>query len=722
MKYILITNQTIEWRHPDITICKEHTDQAFIALKVVSEHSIIALDIETTGLNTWRDAVLLVALYHPSFEYCVVIDTISVDITILNRIDWKNKIMIAHSAAFESKFLLYRGIKLYNVWCTLVAEQKILQGAEGFSMSLINTLSRRGIELPEHMDKEIRQDFIKDNFKLEAKHVLYNAGDVLPLHELMEKQKVLVRKFKLDFFIGSIHMPLVLILVRMELEGMIHLSDKWNSYADEIAVYCDGLNTELNDLTMEFINWQQINSDYRKEKEKKDKGTTRTKERLAKLKATLIRLKTANKTGLKSFKIAQEGYIKASDELEIYEALSLEDKIGINWSSSKQVLEAFVELGLFPLPQSKSATTHKMQPSISVAARESWLLNNKDTEFHPLMVTFDEMQGKLHNVKSFGRKWVEKYTNPITGKVHTTYRNDAATGRLTSGNAKEGLYNSQQVPGDIIKGEDNIPYAPYRVCFTVEEGYGVATIDYSGAELCFMAAIGRDKRLVELSKGDMHSHFANKGWEAIYKSRGLRMVGHQVISKNQNKDQRTDYKPMMFGTIYGLRAKKAGEILNVSVHEGQLAINTIVDELPDTVAVVEAAVEFAKSHGYVIHNSRTNSRRWFSPVLLAKREDRELTFMENMNVEGSARNTRIQGSQADLVMEALVVAQRWIDIYKIDAYLLLTVHDEIVFKWNLDLEWFPERAKQLMERVAVNYMDGFLTLHADLDKGLTWIK
>lgn len=60
---------------------------------------------------------------------------------------------------------------------------------------------------------------------------------------------------------------------------------------------------------------------------------------------------------------------------------------------------------------------------------------------------------------------------------------------------------------------------PYREPFEGGKGYLINTADYSGAELIVMASHAQDHRLLELSKGDMHSHFATKSWRSIYKNR-----------------------------------------------------------------------------------------------------------------------------------------------------------------------------------------------------------
>ena len=111
---------------------------------------------------------------------------------------------------------------------------------------------------------------------------------------------------------------------------------------------------------------------------------------------------------------------------------------------------------------------------------------------------------------------------------------------VSQSRSKNRRFNSQQIP----RSND------LRNCFLADsDDYLIATCDLSGAELVTMAALANDQRLLELSEGDMHSHFANKGWKAIYESRGLPYEEKDIISSTQNKDKRTDYKPMMFGTV-----------------------------------------------------------------------------------------------------------------------------------------------------------------------------
>ena len=72
--------------------------------------------------------------------------------------------------------------------------------------------------------------------------------------------------------------------------------------------------------------------------------------------------------------------------------------------------------------------------------------------------------------------------------------------------------------------------------------------------------------------------------------------------------------------------------------------------------MVEARSAFAEKYGYVLHNDRTNSRRWF-PALIKQikgefnKKDNFLDISEELS---AARNSTIQGTQADFIKEASI--------------------------------------------------------------------
>jgi len=246
---------------------------------------------------------------------------------------------------------------------------------------------------------------------------------------------------------------------------------------------------------------------------------------------------------------------------------------------------------------------------------------------------------------------------------------------------------------------------------------------------------------------------ANICWEKIYESRDLIYTKEQHVSKTQNKHKRTEFKPMTFGAIYGMRDKKAAEQLGVTQEEGQIVVETIKKEIPVVFSMVENASKFALKHGYVVHNTRTNSRRWFMPVVEAIQYLKEMKrdnpydqvpgipfyieynkaqpkhlmrWSDATNAESQARNTRIQGTQADMVKEAIVSIATDIRSQKLDLVLLGTVHDELIYKhpigYEIDGMSAGEWISLQMRTIANLYLEGVVEMGADYETCETWTK
>jgi DNA polymerase I-like protein with 3'-5' exonuclease and polymerase domains len=680
----------------------------------------ISLDIETTSVDPYCGNIVLTTLQVGNTV--ITFDNISIPVTImLAGMDLHKKSIIAHNALFEILWFQRHKCDIRNIYCTMLAEQKLFQGAEDIRFNIVDTLLRRGFAIPEDMNKDVRADFSATYNTHELKHVLYNQADTLLLAELKKRQAVLIDSFELQFYIKQIHFPLIRILAKAQLEGLVINEPKFAALAQQAEQTMKALEEMMNIwVKTHYPNLDLIalNKPLKKALESNVNRVAKSQDRLAKVRNLISKYEAENKTHLKAYKLSVEAVDKILKDLDeaAVKSTELQAQEDLKWSSTDQVVSLLEALKCKPMPLVKDQKTKKFKPSLGRASREKWLLKNKGNPLYALMETFDKYMGYTKHVNSFGLSFLSKYKHPVTGKYHTSYKQGTvATGRLASGDsdAVPPKFNSQQIIADT----------ELRECFGTDPGYDIATIDLSGAELVTMCSLANDLNLLNLSQGDMHSHFANKGWQAIYKHRKLPWTSADVISKEQNKDKRTEYKPMLFGTIYGLKAPKAGETLNVSEKEGQIAIDTIIEEVPDTIKMVTAAVKTALRQGYVVHNDRTKSRRWFYPVLKAKQEDREMTFMERKDVEGGARNCRIQGTQADMLCESMVIIQRFIDLYKLDAVILMQVHDELVIKFNKKYNpWLPEVFVKLMTRTANKYLIPAVRMKADMHCGETWTK
>jgi DNA polymerase-1 len=87
--------------------------------------------------------------------------------------------------------------------------------------------------------------------------------------------------------------------------------------------------------------------------------------------------------------------------------------------------------------------------------------------------------------------------------------------------------------------------------------------------------------------------------------------------------------------------------------------------------------------------------------------------------ERVARNTPIQGSAADVMKIAMVRIQKDLETRGLEARMLLTVHDELVFE-------APPSEKEEVETLVVERMEGAMTLEVPLvvdhGWGPTWAK
>jgi DNA polymerase I-like protein with 3'-5' exonuclease and polymerase domains len=650
----------------------------------IEDNPIVSLDYETTGLDALSDKLLLTSI--KAGDKIFVIDNTTVKLTdVLTTQDLVNKTVIAHHAKFEYKFSKMNGLNIDKMFCTMVAEQRLIMGT-GLSASIVDTLTRRGVILPEGMNKEVRERFIgadPDTIVWTDEEILYSLGDVDCLVPLKARQDLFIDKFAMQYLIYDIEMPLINVLGDMELEGFRHNSEQWVNYAKSKQVEAQQVIQELDTYLIDKgINAELINPDLIKKNESKAKKLERLEVRKSKLEEKVNDFELKEKTHLKAYTITKESFQKVCDE---YYTLSLEEdetelQVGINWSSSDQVIKVFQALDNFPLPMDKNKTTKKWQPSVGKEARSTWFGANQESEYLEFFSKYDKYKKLIHNINSFGEEWVRKYTHPVTNKVHTYFwQCNTETGRLASGDARNGLFNGQQIPA----------IEELRSCFIADEGCDLITIDLSSAELVVMASHSNDKYLYNLFVvyDDIHSSILTKAWRKIWKHRGdIDKAESFIVSKTENATYRKKGKNGTFAVVYGAYPAKLATTLDISVPEAKLYVTAVEEEIEPTIKFVESKTQEALEKGYVIHNTRTNSRRWFTPVLESMKNEIDLSFKDESNVSSAARNTTIQGTQADMVKEAMVKIDRFNKENNLNVAFKLQVHDELVIQKPIGLE------------------------------------
>lgn len=666
------------------------------------------LDCEFNGSRNWVSNLLLISIGDRITQF--VIDGTSPAImkqvrVIMNKHAYR-MMFFGHNIKSDLNILTPHGIFIWSVFDTMIAHQRIHLGRNDITYNLKDVAFHY---LKVYLDKkDYALDFLKMNStsRFGIQHIIYSAGDIGLLQEIALLQKAILESRNQYSWFREVENPLVKVLSEMELKGIALYEDKWR-------VILEGKKLE----------WAKTEIQLDAEIDK----LLGTKTKVRKKGTTVI---------LGLFDAPQEVDNKNTKHR--------------NYGSPAQVLKIFDKLGL-PVPMFKEKGSEPKR-SMREAAVQQYMIDNPKTIVKPMLKEYLNFKELQKFITSYGLKFlnselrkkgslVKGYKNSFTGKVQTIFKQCfTETGRLSSGDADEGYFNSQQIPAK----------KPIRECFgltpqEIVEGYYLTTCDLSGAELIIMAALADDQHLYEIGadkmiggklvEGDLHSPIATKCWRAVYNYRKTQFISQYgletlntadpykldeyftiydsenkpyvlsydfEITKKQNKQLRTDFKPMTFGVVYGLKANKGAQTLNISKGEAQAAIDVIIKEIPKTIAMVEQAARFAFCDGYVIFNNRSNNRRWFTPVVTAIErlgiEDRdkrasiiksELPFLTIGEIEGAARNCRIQGTQADMIKESMVKVQRLLRKYPKEHVftkkdfisgpgLVLSVHDELV--------------------------------------------
>ncbi len=694
---------------------------------------VIPHDIENRFYRVPKPEGLLLSAFciNDTFgqEEVIVIDNTSVKNTeVFTQDILKRTLFISHNADHEAIWGAATAFLPERYACTMVNDRRLLSGQEGFRFDLISVINRRlGYQyIPPYMDKDIRSQF-KDCTFFTGEQILYNAADTIRLRATYNKQLELANEMDQSFLHVSINSRIIIPIACAEHRGIRHNSDKWIGIAKERKQKADEICQKLDQILLTHgIDAGRINPAVKKKRESLEKRKAKNQEREQKLIQQLQRLEESSKTHLKSYQVTKEALLKLQSSTQE----SVEEGDGlINWGSPKQVLEIFRQMGC-PIPQAKDHETKKMKPSLNKDARATWFVNHPDSPHHEFMKQFDAMKKLVHNVTSFGEKWVSDYVIPETGRIHTRLDQAGAdTGRFSSGSKSktEKLYpNMQQIPKP----------PEYRECFIADPGRKILTADYKNCEGVLMIAQSGDlnmKRITELP--DQHSYLGTKCWRNVYDHRhqktGDPKWGFLAENYEMNKTtpekvkERDKFKNSggLFPVAYGVFASKVAGAAGISEDEGQIMIDTIKAEIPLVIEYLDNVAQKAVRTGYVVHNRRTGSRRWFQSILDHKHYDWKLIKGDIVEVQSAARNSVIQGTNSDLIKEAIAMLHMWAKIFKQDIFFMLTVHDELVCDCpEGQEEYYLSKLEQLMIRAAKNYLIPEIDMQVDGNHGNTWTK
>lgn len=309
-----------------------------------------------------------------------------------------------------------------------------------------------------------------------------------------------------------------------------------------------------------------------------------------------------------------------------------------NMSSPKQLQEIlFTQLKLPVLQKTPTG-----QASTADAVLQELAL---DYEFPQLLIEHRSLS-KL--ISTYTSKLVEQIY-PGTGRVHTSYnQTGTATGRLSSSDP-----NLQNIPIRSPEGRR------IRQAFIAPKNCKLISADYSQIELRLMAHISEDPALLNAFANnlDIHRATASEVWG--------------VPINDVTNDMRRNAKAINFGLIYGMSAFGLTRQLGIDRKSAQDYIDRYFNRYPKVKEYMDNTRTRAKEKGYV---ETLWGRRLYLP---------EINSSQAMRVKAAERtaiNAPLQGSAADIIKMAMIRIDKWLREEKINAKMVMQVHDELVFE------------------------------------------
>jgi DNA polymerase-1 len=300
---------------------------------------------------------------------------------------------------------------------------------------------------------------------------------------------------------------------------------------------------------------------------------------------------------------------------------------------------------------------------------------------HPLPRMLLEFRA-LAKLKSTYADALGQLIDPATGRIHTTlHQAIAATGRLSSSDP-----NLQNIPTRSEAGRR------IRRAFVAQTDHVLLSADYSQIDLRVLAHLSGDPTLVE----------AFQQGEDIHTRTAMEVLG--VPAGKVDAEARRLAKVINFGIIYGMGATRLAGELGISLAEASDYIKRYFERLAGVSAWFKETLDRARKDGYV---TTMFGRRRYLPELNAP------VGGARAQAERIAINTPIQGSAADLIKVAMIGLHRQIQQRKIDAAMVMQVHDELLIE--VKKEALPEAAE-----VAKQEMEGVATMRVPLKVELKW--
>jgi len=294
---------------------------------------------------------------------------------------------------------------------------------------------------------------------------------------------------------------------------------------------------------------------------------------------------------------------------------------------------------------------------------------------HPLPAKIIEYR-EVAKLKSTYVDALPKLIHPETGRLHTSFsQTGTATGRLSSSDP-----NLQNIPIRSELGRQ------IRAAFVAEKGKILLSADYSQIELRIMAHFSKDPVLVEAFRNgeDIHARTAQEVFS----------VGPLA----QTAEHRRAAKAINFGIMYGLSPFGLAQQLGIEQKEAAQFISAYFTRYRGVKEYLDKILADTRKTGV--------AKTLFGRIRPIPEINSPQMQLRNF-AERTALNSPLQGTAADLIKLAMIHIDERLAKEKLEAKMILQVHDELLFE-------LPPKERAKVSRLVQEEMEGVYKLAVPL--------
>lgn len=668
------------------------------ALSMISSWPIMQFDTETTGRDPVICNILCMQFGNRAAKAQIVVDTTTVDIMLFKEV-LETIPMIGQNLKFDLKFLYKYKIVPTQVYDTMIVEQLLYlgyphAGIPGGISYALDAIAERYLGI--FLDKSVRGDIIWRG--LDDTVILYAAADVEHLEDIKDAQ---VKKCIENNCIkgAKVECDFVPVIAYLEWCGIKLDTDKWlqKMHNDQ-----DNLNYSTQ-LLNDFVQ---------------------------------------NNQHLDFCEVNLQG--------DLFSGFDADPKCTINWASSQQVIPYFKFLGF------NTGTVDKKTGEDKDTVLEKHLKGQKgvNDDFLKLYLNYKEYD-KV--VSTYGQKYLNA-VNPITGRIHTNFKQiGASSGRMSCGSKEintdlakyKGLpIRPSNKQGNLVCSFPQLQNLPAdevtRSCFVPEEDNLMCSCDYSALESRLGADIYKEQSMIDefmYGSGDIHSLVAKACFPEL-----------KDVSVKEIKDKypklRSKAKPIGFSQQFGGSAMAIAQGLGCTLPEAEVIANAYNSGFPGIANFKAIGSKYVRANGHVVICEHTGHKIYWHDWDLWKQrqasfnsdywdeyraikavnpmhpkvQEVKMHFQAASKWDRLALNAPTQGSGIIILKHAMTDFFHWILKHNLFGIVLICdlVHDEAVIEYPKNMPEISQVLKDCMEESAKIYCKS-LPIPAQPAIGSHWI-